>query len=229
MERLKNLKETLVSCVQGQMTHLDSVDTKELGEVIDMVKDLSEAIYYCTIIKEMEEGEKNKEKMSHSQGPRYYAEPLYPYPYVEDPYLIRDIDRERGRMYYNGNGRSGGSSQGGGGNSGGSSGGSSNSGGSSSGGSGGGGSRQYSERERPIDWSVDLRDYREGRSPRSRKMYMESKEMHHDKTKQMKELEKYMQELTDDILEMIEESSPEEKQYLSSKISTLATKITPGK
>ena len=43
MERLKMMKEMLVSCIESQMTHLDSVDTKELGEAIDMVKDLSEA------------------------------------------------------------------------------------------------------------------------------------------------------------------------------------------
>ena len=27
------------------------VDTKELGEAIDMIKDLEEAIYYCTVTK----------------------------------------------------------------------------------------------------------------------------------------------------------------------------------
>lgn len=59
MEQLKNMKQTLVSCIQGQMTHLDSVDAKELGEVVDMVKDLSEAIYYCTITEAMEGKEKN--------------------------------------------------------------------------------------------------------------------------------------------------------------------------
>jgi hypothetical protein len=50
-----NMKETLMSCIENQLTHLDTVDTKELGEAIDMVKDLSEAIYYCTITKAMEE------------------------------------------------------------------------------------------------------------------------------------------------------------------------------
>ena len=42
----------------------------------------------------------------------------------------------------------------------------------------------------------------------------------------MRELEKYMQELTQDVVEMIEGSSPEERQYLSKKISALATKLT---
>ena len=66
----------------------------------------------------------------------------------------------------------------------------------------------------------------EGRSYRSRKNYIESKEMHKDRTTQMRELEKYAQELTQDIVEMIEGASPEEKQYLSKKITALANKIT---
>ena len=41
----------------------------------------------------------------------------------------------------------------------------------------------------------------------------------------MKELEDYVQELTEDIMEMIEGASPEEKQILRQKISTLSTKI----
>jgi hypothetical protein len=34
-----------------------------------------------------------------------------------------------------------------------------------------------------------------------------------------------MQELTSDVMEMINDASPEEKQLLSNKIATLATKI----
>jgi hypothetical protein len=41
----------------------------------------------------------------------------------------------------------------------------------------------------------------------------------------MQELEKYMQELTHDLLEMVEGASPEEKQMLQKKLSILATKI----
>ena len=77
--------------------------------------------------------------------------------------------------------------------------------------------------ERP--YSMELRDRREGRSPMSRKMYMESKELHKDKTTQLKELENYMQELSLDIAEMIDDASPEEKQMLQSKITALASKI----
>lgn len=58
MERLHHMKESLMAQVQAQMGHLECVDTKELGEAIDMIKDLSEAIYYCTITEAMEEGSK---------------------------------------------------------------------------------------------------------------------------------------------------------------------------
>jgi hypothetical protein len=54
---------------------------------------------------------------------------------------------------------------------------------------------------------------------------MESKELHQDKATQMRELEKYMQELTQDIIEMIEGASPEEKQYLNKRVSALANKL----
>ena len=37
----------------------------------------------------------------------------------------------------------------------------------------------------------------------NRKMYMESKEMHKDKTMQLQELEKYAQELTTDSTELL--------------------------
>ena len=68
-------------------------------------------------------------------------------------------------------------------------------------------------------------DAHEGRSHMSRKMYMEAKEMNKDKAAQLRELEKYMQELSSDITEMIADASPEEKQYLEKKITALASKI----
>jgi len=39
------------------MGNLHQVDTHELGEVIDMIKDLEEALYYCSITKAMEESQ----------------------------------------------------------------------------------------------------------------------------------------------------------------------------
>ena len=59
----------------------------------------------------------------------------------------------------------------------------------------------------------------------NRKMYMEAKEMHHGKEVQLKELENYMQELTTDIVDMIRDASPEEKQLMQKKIAALAEKV----
>ena len=193
MEQLKNMKCTLMNQVQAQLCNLQAVDAKELGEVIDMIKDLEETMYYCTIIEAMED--KGKEKSTYNNHYAYYTD--HPY------YIDREMETRNGRMYYPDHGESG------------------EMGPNDHMRRYGGQMAQYSEREMP----VEFRDAREGRSPSSRRMYMESKELHHDKAKKMKELEKYMQELTLDIAEMIEDSSPEEKQLLHKKITALASKI----
>ena len=41
----------------------------------------------------------------------------------------------------------------------------------------------------------------------------------------MQELDKYVQELTEDVLEMIHDATPEEKLSLSQKMTALANKI----
>ena len=176
MERLKHIKEALMGCIESQMSHLEAVDTKELGEAIDMIKDLEEAMYYCTITKAMHE------KGYSEESSKYY----------------RDMDKENGRLYYT----------------------------QPSGRTMGGFSGNTNWAHERAEWEYPMeRDSREGRSPMSRKTYMESKEMHQPKTTQMKELEKYLQELSVDITEMIQDASPEEKSFLEKKITTLAQKI----
>lgn len=177
MERLKNIKNSLISCVESQMGDLRNADAQELGEVIDMVKDMEEAIYYCTITKAMEEN-KEEEKYRKHYG-EYLPREVY-YPSEWD----RDVDKKFGRMY-------------------------------------------FTDPSQPMrsSYPPEFRDVREGRSPISRKMYMESKEMHKGTPQQMKELEKYIQELSQDIVEMIKDATPEEKVMLQQKLSTLATKI----
>ena len=66
MERLKNMKEQLISVVQTQLGDIKSADTKELSEAVDMIKDLSEAIYYCTITEAMKD--KGEERDSYHKG-----------------------------------------------------------------------------------------------------------------------------------------------------------------
>ena len=205
MERLKHMKETLINCVQGQLGDLSSVDAKELGEVIDMIKDLEEAIYYCTIVESMEE--KSKEK--------YYPY-VYDYNYNPTRYNMPDIrymDMSQGRMYYEGRERNGNEGR---------------DGRTSSdrryADGGGYSSGPHSDglmRSRPLE----LRDSREGISPVTRRKYMESKETHKAKETRMQELDQYMSELSHDVTEMIHDASPEEKQILQEKLSKLVTKI----
>lgn len=177
IEQMKMMKTTLMNCVQGQMGDLTSVDAKELGEAVDMIKDLSEAIYYCTITESMEKSDKEKEK--------YYPVDYY-----------RDMDKPYGYMYYT---DSHGVSHP-----------------SANMSTGSQGTRNY---------PIEIRDYREGRSPMTRKTYMERKMHGGGKEVQVQELEKYMHELTNDIMEMLDGASAEEKQILKNKISALATKI----
>jgi hypothetical protein len=76
-----------------------------------------------------------------------------------------------------------------------------------------------------FDVPMEIRDYREGRSPMTRKTYMERKMHGGGKEVQVQELEKYMHELSNDMTEMITEASPEEKQIMKNKLTTLAGKI----
>lgn len=144
MERLKQIKNCLMSTIENQMSHLEEVDAHELGEVMDMVKDCEEAMYYHSIVEAMEA--KQEEHLV------YAREPLY----------------EEAR---------------------------------------------HGTEER------------EGYSSRARRSYMESKELHKDKTIQMQELEKYTQELAKDVTEMIADATPEEKSILQQKLVALANKI----
>ena len=121
------------------------------------------------------------------------------------------------RNYSGGSGSSGGSNSSSGGSSSGNSGSSSN---------GSGGRRNYPMYYYDMGYPEEMiRDQREGRSPIMRRNYMESKELHHDKSKQKEELENYMNELTQDIYEMISDADPEQKMLLSQKLSTLAEKV----
>lgn len=173
-KRLMAMKEQLATCVEYQLSHIDEVDCEELGEAIDMLKDLEEALYFCTITEAM-----NKQGGNDSWS--YYGG-NYP-------------------MMYN-DGKNGWS----------------NSNSSTPSYPTGNGSRYYSE---PM---IRERDEREGRSPKNRRMYMEAKNSK-DKATQLRELEKYIQELSNDIIDMIQDASTEEKQYLEKKIATLASKI----
>ena len=186
LERLKDMKKDLIHCVEKQMEDLGNVDAKELGEAVDMIKDLEEAIYYGTITKSMEDGEKEKKEMKeHSKS---WGEPMYYTTRWDEP-MMYYTDRRMPMYNYNGG-----------------------------------------DREHPY-WMEGTSYYTEQnggtgmRSTNSRMNYMDSRKMHQDKTTQIKELEKYLQELSTDVTELINEATPEEKAVLQQKVATLASKI----
>lgn len=57
MENLKELKTEIIEHIKTYIDEngIENVDLCELGEAIDIVKDLSEAIYYCAVVKAMDE------------------------------------------------------------------------------------------------------------------------------------------------------------------------------
>ena len=59
-EKLKWMKDTLICVVENELCNLESVDIEELGEAIDMIKDLEEAIYYCTVTEAMNNPQNEK-------------------------------------------------------------------------------------------------------------------------------------------------------------------------
>ena len=149
IEKLKSIQECLASAAEAQVYDLENVDAQELGEVIDIIKDIEETIYYCTVTKAMKEGVEE------------YREPevMYYGGYRRERPSWREKDMgdwSDERRYYDGKGSQHTSS---------------NSSGHMNGGAENSNS-YYTEKEYPHAFE----DMREGRSYRSRRMYMESKE-----------------------------------------------------
>jgi hypothetical protein len=192
---------------------IENVDTKEMGEVADIIKDLAEAEYYAKISKAMDEAEygedydymgaydehsrkgyrgQPRDSKGRYMSRRGYESRMMPEMYdYSDMEHMRDMDRDYGKMYYadgmNGSSRSGSSS-----------------------GMSNGNSRGYSE----------------SRYDRARRGYEESKAMHkgntaEDKQHKMKELENYMKELSTDVTDMISDMSAEEKSLMKQKMPEL--------
>lgn len=93
LKRLEHLKECMMCAVESQMMNLDNVDTEELGEAIDIIKDLEEATYYCTITKAMNAEEYRD--MDRERGRMYYTEKRYPQHHEDKELEFRDYREGR--------------------------------------------------------------------------------------------------------------------------------------
>ena len=55
IERLRDVQCVLLTKVEESLECLDRIDTNELCDVLDMIKDISKAIYYETTIQAMKD------------------------------------------------------------------------------------------------------------------------------------------------------------------------------
>lgn len=138
--KLIPIAKQLICEVETQMEDLENVCTKELGEVIDMIKDLSKAIYYDVVTEAMLDKEELGEDIAETKK-------------------IKDTHGENhGYPSYH--------------------------------------------------------------------SYMEAKHNNSGNAILMRELEKYMGDISQDLLEIIKNAAPEEKQYLNKKMGILMSKLS---
>lgn len=195
---------------------IENVDTKEMSEIADIIKDLAEAEYYAKISKAMDEAEygedydyrgaydeherkgyrgQRRDSRGRYMSRRGYEHYMMPDIDWDDMEYQRDMDRPYGRMGYSGSGSSSGMSGG------------SSSSGMNSGSMGSqGGNRGYSE----------------SRYDRARRGYEETKLMHNsgsaeDKQLTMKEAEKMINVIFDELEESLSDAPKEVKDMIKNK------------
>lgn len=212
VKRMYCMIEKLAECAEKQFENgIENIDTCEMGQVTDMLKDLAEAMYYRELTKAMQEfdAEDVMEMLDrYGDGRKFYdhyryadgrfapkGRGTYRRGYEEPPYYhmtpemyrnmeqYRDMDRGSGRMYYT-----------------------------------------------EPSMSSDSGSHMESRYDMAKRNYTESKELHRgntaeDKEHKMKELEKYMREIGSDIAEVISDASSEEKALLKQKMQVIMQKI----
>lgn len=211
IKRMHCMIEKLAECAEKQFDNgIESVDTAEMGQVTDMLKDLAEAMYYRTLTKAMDDSDPEEIMEMFERygdgGRRYYdhyryadgrfapkGRGTYRRGYDEPPYYhmtpemyrnmenYRDMDRQGGRMYY-------------------------------------------------TEPSMNSGVHTESRYDMAKRNYTESKELHRgntpeDKEQKMKELEKYLREIGSDIAELISDASTEEKNLLKNRMQVIMQKI----
>lgn len=207
IERMHKMIECLTEKALCELEKgTENVDTCEMGQVVDMIKDLNEAEYKAVIVKAMKKADEEKEEYDkmllrelkeeygEDDGKRFYDHYRYSdgrfapkghgtyrgysetY-YHMTPEMYRDMDRDtHSRMYYTETGMN------------------------------------------------------ESGYDRAKRNYTETKEIHkgntpEDKKAKMQELERYAKSLTEDVVEMVSDMSDEEKNLLRTKMQILMQKI----
>lgn len=209
IERIHKMQECLTEKAVSEFEKgIENVDTSEMGQVVDMIKDLNEAEYRAVIVKSMKEADEEqkeydkellralKDEYGEEGGRRYYdhyryangrfapkGKGTYRRGYEEPPYMHMYPEAEHMR-----------------------------------------------DMDRDYGKMYYTEPMNESGYDRAKRNYTETKEMHkantpEDKEHKMKSLDSYTKELASDITGMVADMSAEEKNLLRTKLSTLVSKI----
>lgn len=205
--RICSIKEKAMSLIEmGMAQDVKDINSKELYELMDIIKDCEESIklaeeakYFCSVVEAMEDSTESEKK--------YYMDKYIPETAMyytpmgmvgrnrrmyTEPVWHDDMKPDyKDRMYY--------SSM-----------------------SNGSNSNQNSSKMNYSDGNIHQMN--DGKAYVSRRNYMDAREKG-DTNKKSKELENYMHDLTDDLNEMLENLDSNEKAMVKQKISQLASKI----
>ena len=209
IERMHKMIECLTEKALCELEKgTENVDTCEMGQVVDMIKDLNEAEYKAVIVKAMKKADEEeeeyekvllrelKEEYGEDTGRRYYDH----YRYASGRFAPKGHGSYRRGYeeppYYH----------------------------------------MTPEMYRDMDRDTHSRMYytetgmNESGYDRAKRTYTETKEMHRgntpeDKKAKMQELERYAKSLTEDVVEMVSDMSDEEKNLLRTKMQILMQKI----
>ena len=213
IERMHKMIECLTEKALAELDKgIENVDTKEMGEVVDMIKDLNEAEYRAVIVKSMKEADEEqkeydkellralKDEYGEEGGRRYYDEYRYKTTgrfapkgkgsyvgrrgYEEPPYYHSYPERDIDREY---------------------------------------GRMYYTE---PTTTHTSESGY-----DRAKRNYTETKEMHsgttpEDKEQRMKALDKYIKTVTNEIIKIVSDNATtEEKSLIKNNMNNLMSKF----
>lgn len=213
VKRMHCMIEKLAECAEKQFDNgIENVDTAEMGQVTDMLKDLAEAMYYRTLTKAMDDSDPEEIMEMFEQygdgGRRYYdhyryadgrfapkGHGSYRRGYEEPPYY--HMTPEMYHEWATGDGAR---------------------------------YRDMDRKDGRMYYTEPTVQNMESRYDMAKRSYTESKELHRgntaeDKEHKMKELEKYMREIGSDIADVISDASPEEKTLLKQKMQLIMQKI----
>lgn len=213
IERIHKMIECLTEKALCELDKgVENVNTEEMGEAVDMIKDLCEAEYKAVIVKSMKKADEEeeeydkellkvlKDEYGEEGGRRYYDEyryangrfapkgkGTYRRGYEEPPYMHMYPEAEHMRDMDRDYGR-----------------------------------MYYTE---PTSTHTAESGY-----DRAKRMYTETKEMHkantpEDKEHKMKALDGYIKELGGDITQLIGDMTAEERNLMRTKLSTLVSKL----